>query len=441
MPLRWILFVPLVFYLLAAQADETFFYAKALQALADCRVEKAREFASRLQAGQRLSDLQRRIKQQQARRDRVDRLYARARKAFSQCDYATAAEQLERAIYAPGCRRIRQQLADKLLTILTAARDDAGIERQWGELAAAMQESGDNVSVDLLKQRLDTLAGLRGKAVCADLDQRLSGFLQTQEQRYTRLEFANRPYAAVSRALEKCDVSQAIELIKALPQGRRRQQFQARVDELQTLQNETRETLAQVQADYTRCRYDSAVQRLEELRSKQHCSDTIADLDVRIARARADYEQDQKVQRLMTTARTQSSPQASYASLVKARQLNRCEQRQPALEKLAAAKRQQLPPQQQVAAMDCSAWSHGEAYWIDSAQRAGCRCAAGYRPNEQKTGCVATAATQVSSLDCSTWENAEPRWFAQAREAGCFCKNGYRWKPDYTACEPVSGQQ
>jgi len=430
----------LAFCLPAAQADETFFFGKALEALRDCRIEKAREYVSRLNKDALQSDLQRRIKRQQTSKDRVDKLYASAREAFSQCDYAKAAEQLERAIYAPGCRRIRQQLSDKLQIILAAAHDDARIEQQWTELASAIRQSGDNGPVELLNERLNSLAALQGKAACADLDQRISGFVEAQKKRYTRLEFANRPYAAVSRALKKCDAAQSIVLIKALPEGERRQQFLTQVAALQALQNETRETLKQVETDYAQCQFASAVERLEELRGKQHCGEVIADLDVRIARARADYEQDQKVVGLLASAGREESPQQSYASLMKASQLNVCPQRQATLQKLAEEKRAQLLPEQQVAAMDCSAWSHGEAYWIDSAQRAGCRCTEGYQPNDQKTGCVATAATQVSSLDCSTWENAEPHWLAQAQEAGCFCKSGYRWKPDYTACEPVSEQ-
>ena len=433
-----IVLASLAFCLPASQADDTFFFSKALEALRDCRIEKAREYVSRLNKDSLRTDLQRRIKLQQARKDRVDKRYAAARQAFSRCDYAKAAELLEQAIYAPGCRRIRQQLSDKLRTILAAAHDDAHIEQQWTELANAIGQFGDDGSVDLLHHRLKAVADLQGKAVCADLDQRISGFLEVQNKRYTRLEFANRPYAAVSHALEACDVAQSTDLIKALPEGERRQQFLTRIAALKALQDETRKTLKQVEADYAGCHFASAVEHLEELRGKQRCSEVIADLDVRIARARADYEQDQKVVELLNDAGSNGSPQEAYASLMKASQLNSCQQRQAAVEKMVAEKRALLPPEQQVAAMDCSAWSHGEAYWIESAQRAGCRCTEGYRPNDQKTGCVATASTQVSSLDCSTWENAEPRWFAQAREAGCFCKSGYRWKPDYTACEPVS---
>jgi len=425
-----------------SRADARFFYNKALEALRDCRIERAQTWLPQIGDESLQQDIQARLTHQRALKNRVDALYTQARESYARCDYADAAEKLERAIYAPGCQRIRQQLSNKLKTILAAAHDDARIEQQWLAISSDIRHTdnadiSDSDSVNLLGDRLKALSGLVGKAACASLNDKISRFVSVEQKRYTRLEFANRPYAAVRHSLDKCDIPQSLSLIQALPDGERKEQFRAEVASLQTLEKETGETLERVADDYAQCRFASALQTLDQLRKKQRCEKAIADLDIRVARARADYQQDQRVIKLLENAKKASSAQQAYASLAKASQLNVCQPQQVGLDKLVAQKRQQLPPSQQVAAKDCSAWTHGEAYWVESAQRPGCRCAAGYEPNDLKTGCVPTPATQVAKLDCSRWENAEPRWFSQAREAGCFCKKGFRWKLDYTACEPV----
>lgn len=418
-----------------SSADPSYFYNKALEALRDCRIDQAQSYISRLDDGDLLSRLQKKLTRQRTLQNRVDSLYSDAQAAFAQCDYAVAVERLEQAIYAPGCRRIRQQLSDKLLTVLTATENDARIERQWSGFVVDINAAEETKSVELMEASLKELSALKGKAVCSSLNKNISRFIDAKQKRYTTLEFANRPYAAVSHALKECDIPQSRRLMAALPEGERKEKLKANMAALKTLENETAETFLRVNEDYAQCHFASAVERLETLKKKQQCDAVLADLDVRLARARTDFNQDQQVVQLLEDARKSEDAEQAYAHLVKAGQLNVCQPQQEALDKLVVEKRQKLPPEKQVAATDCSAWSHGEAYWVESAQRPGCRCEAGYQPNDQKTGCVPTPARQVANLDCSTWDNSEARWFSLAREAGCFCKSGYRWRPDYTACE------